>query len=839
MKKRRINTRNKLAERILYSIVLILFFNACQKEAQKAEFLVVSTNEVIIDESTKKKVLFSASILLESDETILEQGFVYDLEKQPSIEKSTVVRTQIPKSGSYSLAPEDALMPDTTYYVRSFARTSKFTVYGNQVSFYSNGSSPPIIDEIVPQLAFWNDTVKIIGSNFDHSGMNNSVFFDQFSAQKTWGTKDTIFAIVPAELNLKKSKVFVKVYGKNAAEGIDFEILTPVIGTLNKNEGQYPDTVTLTGDYFSANHGRLYLGDHLIVPEEMQQNQIKFVVPFLGEGSNYSVRYAQLDDELALEEAFKYRSQSITGLTESSIYVTDSVIIYATNVDFRTGEFETFIEENKCRVVEKYQDSLIVIPNIHYTNYSKSEFSLECRLSEPHSPLGTTVYSAKVGHKLPVIDALSGNKLSYGSALEIYLQGTYHNGVVQYQNIDDPAIIGTIENGTNYDDEFYRQLTYEMIPGRYLIWINSFGRLTNKVELEIPVPVVHNVSSTILRRNNEEVSIIDGDYLPEKGKYILQHKESGRIFSVSRDGAAFGIRPNEIQLYRVMGAGTFELKIRLNNRTYDTGIIFELNDYLEYHIKYDPIEFLGYNNFAFTKNDKLYYAGGYYNNGFVVDLNTGVETKLGSDFFPVPIHSTTTVPIFFNQEVYAIFQGKLFKFDSLKERWDAEDLDTPDDELTAGCVINGRLQVFTKNGKSYLKDTGWKMGPLVHDLQEHYPRFATEHNGTLYLYFAYGIQTLSTQTWKFEKWYASPVNPGNMFKLPQHVFKKGNDIYMCYMPRGTYISKILRFAMDTNSYEILEPDYLPDDDYKFKFAPDQTGEVFLLNEDYVYKLKIN
>ncbi|MBI9062584.1 MAG: IPT/TIG domain-containing protein [Marinilabiliaceae bacterium] len=831
---------NKMTYRNCFlTALLTVLICSCNKESRKAEFLLLSTNEVKIDGSTENGVEFNAALVLESNESILEEGFVYDLEKLPSIEKSSLVRMETPISGSYSLAPEDALMPDTTYYVRSFARTGKATVYGNQVSFYSNGSLPPVIDQIVPQLAFWQDTVKIIGSNFDHSGMNNSVFFDQFSAQKTWGTKDTIFAIVPAELNVKKSRVSVKVYGKKSSKAIDFEFLSPVIGALNKSEGQYPDTVTLTGDYFSAGHGRLYFGNHLIVPEEVQQKQIKFVVPFLGEGADYPVRYAQLDDELVVEQAFKYRSQSITGLAGSSIYATDSLTIYGTNVDFRTGEFEIFIQENKCRMVEKYQDSLVVIPDIHYTNYSNSEFSLECRLSAPHSPLGTCVYSAKVGHKLPVIEALSENKLAYGSPLEIYIQGTYYNGAVQYRNIDEPEITGTISYGTNYEDEFYRQLPYQMIPGRYQIWIDSFGRLTNKVELEIPVPVVHTVSSTVMRRNNEEVSIINGDYLPKKGAYILQHKESGRIFSVSRNGGAFSIVPNEIQLYGVMGAGTFELKTLLNNRTYDTGILFELDDYLEYHLKYEPLDFLGYNNFAFTKDDKLYYAGGYNEKGFVIDLNTGVETKLASDFFPVPIHSKTNVPIFFNQEVYAIFQGKLFKFDSLKEKWEAEDLDTPDDELTAGCVINGRLQVFTTNGKSYIKDTTWKTGPVVNDLQGYYPRFATEHNGTLYLYFAYGIQTLSTQTWKLEKWYPSPVDPGNMFKLPQHVFQQGNNIYMCYMQRGTYISKILRFVMDTNSYELPEPDYLPDDDYEFKFAPDQDGEVFLLNKEYVYKLRIN
>ena len=66
-----------------------ILLSACQKEARKAEFLILSTNEVKIEGSTEKGVEFSATVMLESDESILEQGFVYGLNNDPDLHDKT------------------------------------------------------------------------------------------------------------------------------------------------------------------------------------------------------------------------------------------------------------------------------------------------------------------------------------------------------------------------------------------------------------------------------------------------------------------------------------------------------------------------------------------------------------------------------------------------------------------------------------------------------------------------------------------------------------------------------------------------------------------------------
>ncbi|MCG8582819.1 MAG: IPT/TIG domain-containing protein, partial [Bacteroidales bacterium] len=234
--------------------VALLFSIGCQKESKETDFAVISTNEVKIDGSTKAGVVFSASILLENDEAILEQGFTYALHDNPDLQDFVLNVDNINRS-HFKVELEDALRPDTTYYVRSFVKTEKYFIYGNEVNFFSNGSEPPLIDKVDPPLAFWGDTIMITGNNFDHSGKNNTVWFNEFEATETWGNMDTIYAIVPNELNAKKSQIKVNLYDKQSDNSKTFEIHSPIIQSISHTEGQHPDTVTIFGDFFSNIHG--------------------------------------------------------------------------------------------------------------------------------------------------------------------------------------------------------------------------------------------------------------------------------------------------------------------------------------------------------------------------------------------------------------------------------------------------------------------------------------------------------------------------------------------------------------------------------------------------------
>lgn len=173
-------------DRIKIIIVLFvgLFLITCQKDLRESELAILFTNEVLISGTTETGVVLSASIVLESSDPIIERGFVYGMASIPTLNQSSVLLTQELASNAFSIPIDDVLIPDTTYFVRTFLRTTKHVIYGNEVKFYSNGSEPPHINKIEPALAFWGDTIMITGENFDHTGKYNYVSFNEFEATK-------------------------------------------------------------------------------------------------------------------------------------------------------------------------------------------------------------------------------------------------------------------------------------------------------------------------------------------------------------------------------------------------------------------------------------------------------------------------------------------------------------------------------------------------------------------------------------------------------------------------------------------------------------------------------
>ncbi len=310
---------------ILWCILVQLLYS-CQPESRQADFVVLSTNEVAIEGNTENGVVFSAEILLSKDEPILDNGFVYALTSKPTLGTDVKVAAEEEGASKFSSKMMDALAPDTTYHVRSYAKTQSFLTYGNEVTFRSNGSKAPIIEKIEPSIAFWGDTILVTGKNFDRSGKNNSVWFGGFEASKRWGTKDTIYAIVPFELNTKKSEVTVKLYGKNSTNSKPFEIHSPVVTSISRTEGQYPDEIIVCGDYFSASAKNpltmnlIHDGDSYCGGTVLNRKQLSLRVPFIGlEKEGFlSLEIIQQGERLLIKDFFRTNKQSIILLSDSA-----------------------------------------------------------------------------------------------------------------------------------------------------------------------------------------------------------------------------------------------------------------------------------------------------------------------------------------------------------------------------------------------------------------------------------------------------------------------------------------------------------------------------------------
>ncbi|GAO30050.1 IPT/TIG domain-containing protein [Geofilum rubicundum] len=376
----------------------LMLFNACEEKDQASDLMVLSTHEVEINGSTENGIQFSASILLESGEAVVEQGFAYGLMAEPDFQD---VVLKVPPTGKrqFKIVLEDALRSDTTYYVRSFVRTEKFLIYGNEVSFYSNGTAPPLIETIEPEMALWGDTIQITGQNFDRSGKQNTIWFGEFKSTKTWGSCDTLFAIVPDELNRKRSDISVKLYGKASENKKVFEIPSPIVTKVSHTNGQFPDTIIISGNHFSEKHGSVEFGGRASRSFTSGRDSLMFIVPFIGEEERVSVHLKQLDEKVLITDEFRYNEQKILGVSGLSIYVMDPITIYAQNIDFRRVDLMVDIDNVSYVNSQVWQDSLRIEPPYYGHEYVGAEFSMTCQIYNFISGEFQTIHQQTIPHR--------------------------------------------------------------------------------------------------------------------------------------------------------------------------------------------------------------------------------------------------------------------------------------------------------------------------------------------------------------------------------------------------------------------------------------------------------
>ncbi|MBT7825474.1 MAG: hypothetical protein HN600_02675 [Bacteroidetes bacterium] len=81
---------------------------------------------------TDSSVILNAKLLYTGYDSILEKGFCWSLSTKPTILNSLILNTE--NTDEFS-NPLNSLLPNTTYYVRAFAKNSKGRSYGNEISF--------------------------------------------------------------------------------------------------------------------------------------------------------------------------------------------------------------------------------------------------------------------------------------------------------------------------------------------------------------------------------------------------------------------------------------------------------------------------------------------------------------------------------------------------------------------------------------------------------------------------------------------------------------------------------------------------------------------------------
>lgn len=162
-----------------------------------------------------------------SDQDILNYGFVWSDQEMPNLSSNHVFISDVVKEGKFSKTITRDLEDATVYYVRAFVRTNHLIIYGNQVEFTSQGSTPPAISDFTPKKGFDGTEITIEGKNFSSRLEGNKVQIGPLYV-RVLAANDSLLKVVTPSSRLRGDyKITVMVAGKSVVSQIPFTMLGP------------------------------------------------------------------------------------------------------------------------------------------------------------------------------------------------------------------------------------------------------------------------------------------------------------------------------------------------------------------------------------------------------------------------------------------------------------------------------------------------------------------------------------------------------------------------------------------------------------------------------------
>lgn len=666
---------------------------ACKKETEQISFLVLRTQGVEINETSVNGVTLRGSLILNNREEILDCGFVYSLTNSPNLENALIIKSSHKNSDSFKAIIDGGLVPDTTYYVKGYVRTNNYIVYGNEVTFYSNGSPHPVIDKIEPEVAFWGDTIMITGKHFDHTGISNKVFFNETPISQLWGKKDTIYAVIPNNLMVKKSQVKVVLYGKSS-ENKSFELYSPVITSISKTEGQYPDTVFIKGNYFSKEHLTIQLKEKACKLISVTKYQISFQIPFLGQGIKTPLLLVQAGETTVANNEFIYNEQIIYGLPKEGVYYKEKMVIKAKNVNFKPLPLSIFIDGFSVFDLSKYQDSIVFTFNNSWYSFKRLN---SISIKENVYGSGEELYTSSFFFREPEFKILQQETVINGQ-LKIKTKGIHSYDVSISGPVNEIRYFKSSLNENN--EQLWDLESTNLPPGNYECYlVDDILGNSEPQTFTIKTPILTGTPKTVYSRQDPKI-IIEGDNLPnETGNYNslykLKHIESGNIISPALSGN------NEFFTSNIVGKGNYEIYLEVRKQKTGNSLNINFSDQFCFITRIKDLEFSTYYwNKAIQWDNQILITDG--SRHTLIDCSNNTFSPCYD--LALAINSV----VYCSDKIYALdLYGTVFRLDKQNKKWEIIG-STPNNELVKSIFShNNQLICITESGKLYTYNSGF------------------------------------------------------------------------------------------------------------------------------------
>lgn len=266
----------------LLAFFLILFLVSCEDE-EIDRGGIPDLRTLAVSDNNEEGVTMNGDLFFRGEGTIVEYGFVWSRNEDPTLENSHVLSESGDfDGGPFSLRTIGFLREEIRYYMRAFIRTNDIIVYGDIRQFTSNSTSQAVIQSFYPLKGSWGDSLYIKGSFFTYT-RNYRLFLGGRELVKI-SIDDSLLVyripkvnndpVVPLRLNFEYYNVIAEE---------SFSYVTPKITSLSSNIVSFGDTLTVNAEGIVPSNSNVRIGSTLNYSRaqviEFGENYLRVVIP--------------------------------------------------------------------------------------------------------------------------------------------------------------------------------------------------------------------------------------------------------------------------------------------------------------------------------------------------------------------------------------------------------------------------------------------------------------------------------------------------------------------------------------------------------------------------------
>ncbi|MBL7849073.1 MAG: IPT/TIG domain-containing protein [Cyclobacteriaceae bacterium] len=403
-------------------LALLLLLTMCEQKEKIQPRPYPRVRTFSVTEITPKGAVFHGEVIY-TPSPITDYGFVWSYNPNLNPYESEVLSLgSLASAGKFEARIERSLKAGYTYYVRAYAKTSNYEVYGDPITFLSLGSDAPVITKLDPPTGRTSDTIRVVGKNFSKITSNIQVRFDTLKSKLVEATDSVLRVIVPPTLSIPSAFVSVSVFGNVGTSPMPFELIAPTLTSVAPSLISACDTLHITGSDFSTlpDNLKVTLGGTSCRILSVSSTDVYALVPSFTPGSSaVIVELTSSNIKVAYPNTITYKAPSVSALSSPSIITYLDTLVF-TGVNLPTcGLLSVTLGTFSAATVSRTKTTIKAIVPQTLTNTNNT-----VKLDFDN---GAYVYETNFSLATPVISSISPSTSTFFE--EITITGNYFHPV--------------------------------------------------------------------------------------------------------------------------------------------------------------------------------------------------------------------------------------------------------------------------------------------------------------------------------------------------------------------------------------------------------------------------